>query len=168
MIGRTPEYLGKKIEAREVKLLMFASLLYPLFTLGFAAAAVELPGALASRGNMGPRGLTEIIYAYASTTANNGSIFAGLNGNTLWYNTTLGMAMLVGRFGYIVPILALTKSLAAKKKVPRSVATFPTDGPLFIGLLLGVLIIVYLLQYFAALALGPIAEHLLMRSGKTF
>jgi potassium-transporting ATPase potassium-binding subunit len=168
MIGRTPEYLGKKIEAREVKLVVFASLLYPLLALGFAAAAVTLPTALASRGNMGPHGLTEIIYAYASTTANNGSIFAGLNGNTLWYNTTLAITMLLGRFGYIVPVLALAKSLAAKKKVPASVGTFPTDGPLFVGLLLGVLIIIYLLQYFAVLALGPIVEHLLMMAGKTF
>jgi K+-transporting ATPase ATPase A chain len=168
MIGRTPQYLGKKIEAREVKLVIFASLLYPLLSLGFAAAAILLPAALASRGNLGPHGFTEIIYAYASTTANNGSIFAGLNGNTLWFNMTLGITMLLGRFLYIVPVLALAKSLAAKKKVPASVGTFPTDGRLFIGLLLGVLIVVHLLQYFAVLALGPIVEHLLMMAGKTF
>jgi potassium-transporting ATPase potassium-binding subunit len=168
MIGRTPEYLGKKIEAREVKLVVFAALLYPTLALGFSSAAVMLPSALSSLGNAGPHGFTEIVYAYASTTANNGSIFAGLNGNTLWYNTTLGIAMLVGRFAYIVPVLALAKSLAAKKKVPASVGTFPTDGPLFIGLLFGVLIVVYLLQYFAVLALGPIVEHLLMMAGKTF
>ena len=168
MVGRTPEYLGKKIEAREIKLVVFASLLYPLLALGFSSAAVMLPEALASRGNQGPHGFTEIIYAYASTTASNGSIFAGLNGNTLWYNTTLGIAMLAGRFGTIVPLLALAKSLAAKTRMPASAGTFPTDGPLFVGLMLGVLIIVYLLQYFAVLALGPIAEHFAMLAGKTF
>jgi K+-transporting ATPase ATPase A chain len=168
MIGRTPEYLGKKIEAREMKLVMFASLLYPLLALCFTSASVMLRTALDSRGNQGPHGLTEIIYAYASTSANNGSIFAGLNGNTPWYNTTLGIVMLIGRFKYIVPVLALAKSIAAKKKIRKSVGTFPTDGPLFISLLLGVLIIVYLLQYFAVLALGPIVEQFLMLEGKTF
>jgi K+-transporting ATPase ATPase A chain len=168
MIGRTPEYLGKKIEAREIKLVIFASLLYPLLALGFASASMLSQAALDSRGNQGPHGFTEILYAYASTTANNGSIFAGLNGNTLWYNTTLGIAMLLGRFLYIVPVLALAKSLAGKKKVPKSLGTFPTDGPLFVALLLGVLVIVYLLQYFAVLALGPIVEHLLMLEGRSF
>jgi potassium-transporting ATPase potassium-binding subunit len=168
MIGRTPEYLGKKIEAREMKLVMFASLLYPLLALLFTSASVMLQTALDSRGNQGPHGLTEIIYAYASTSANNGSIFAGLNGNTLWYNTTLGIVMLLGRFKYIVPVLALAKSIAGKKKIAKSAGTFPTDGPLFVSLLLGVLIIVYLLQYFAVLALGPIVEHFLMIEGKTF
>jgi len=168
MIGRTPEYLGKKIEAREMKLVMFASLLYPLLALGFASASMLLQGALDSRGNQGPHGLTEIIYAYASTSASNGSTFAGLNGNTLWYNSTLGIVMLVGRFKYIIPVLALAKSIGAKKKIAKSVGTFPTDGPLFIGVLLGVLLIVYILQYFAVLALGPLVEHFLMLEGKTF
>ncbi|SEE35739.1 K+-transporting ATPase ATPase A chain [Rhizobiales bacterium GAS188] len=168
MIGRTPEYLGKKIEAREMKLVMFASLIYPLLALGFAAASMTLQSALDSRTNMGPHGFTEILYAYASTTANNGSIFAGLNGNTPWYNTTLGIVMLIGRFFYIVPVLSIAKSIAGKKKVAASAGTFPTDGALFVALLLGVLIIVYLLQYFAVLALGPIVEHFLMLEGKTF
>jgi K+-transporting ATPase ATPase A chain len=168
MIGRAPEYLGKKIEAREMKLVMFASLLYPVLALGFASVSMLLQGALDSRGNQGPHGLSEIVYAYASTSASNGSIFAGLNVNTLWYNTTLGIAMLIGRFKYIIPVLALAKSVAAKKKIGKSVGTFPTDGPLFIALLLGVLLIVYLLQYFAVLALGPIVEHFLMLEGKTF
>ncbi len=168
MIGRTPEYLGKKIEAREMKLVMFASLLYPLLALGFASASMVLQGALDSRGNQGPHGFTEIIYAYASTSASNGSIFAGLTGNTLWYNTTLGIVMLLGRFKYIIPVMALAKSIAAKKKIAKSAGTFPTDGPLFVSLLLGVLVIVYLLQYFAVLALGPIVEHFLMFEGRTF
>jgi K+-transporting ATPase ATPase A chain len=168
MIGRTPEYLGKKIEAREMKLVMFASLLYPFLALGFASVSVVWPGALDSRGNQGPHGLTEILYAYASASANNGSIFAGLNGNTLWFNATLGIVMMIGRFKYIIPVLALAKSIAAKKKIAKSAGTFPTDGPLYISLLLGVLLIVYLLQYFAVLALGPIVEHFLMLEGKTF
>jgi K+-transporting ATPase ATPase A chain len=168
MIGRTPEYLGKKIEAREMKLVMFASLLYPLLALGLASVSMLLQGALDSRGNQGPHGLTEIVYAYASTSASNGSSFAGLNANTLWYNTTLGIVMLLGRFKYIIPVLALAKSIGAKKKIGKSVGTFPTDGPLFIAVLLGVLLIVYLLQYFAVLALGPIVEHFLMLKGKTF
>jgi potassium-transporting ATPase potassium-binding subunit len=168
MIGRTPEYLGKKIEAREMKLVMFASLLYPLLALGFASVSMLLQGALDSRGNQGPHGLTEIVYAYASTSASNGSSFAGLNANTLWYNTTLGIVMLLGRFKYIIPVLALAKSIGGKKKIVKSAGTFPTDGPLFIAVLLGVLLIVYLLQYFAVLALGPIVEHFLMLKGKTF
>jgi K+-transporting ATPase ATPase A chain len=168
MVGRTPEYLGKKIEAREMKLVMFASLLYPLLALGFASASMLLQSALDSRGNQGPHGLTEIIYAYASTSASNGSTFAGLNGNTLWYNSTLGIVMLLGRFKYIIPVLALAKSIGAKKKIAKSVGTFPTNGPLFIGVLLGVLLIVYILQYFAVLALGPLVEHFLMLEGKTF
>jgi potassium-transporting ATPase potassium-binding subunit len=168
MVGRTPEYLGKKIEAREVKLAMFAVLIYPLIVLGFSGASVLLQTALDSLGNSGPHGLSEIIYAFASTNANNGSAFAGLNGNTPWFNTTLGLAMLLGRFAYVVPVLALAGSLAAKKKAPASAGTFPTTGPLFVGLLIGVIIILYLLQYFPALALGPVVEHYLMLSGKTF
>jgi potassium-transporting ATPase potassium-binding subunit len=168
MVGRTPEYLGKKIETREMKLAMLAVLIYPLVVLGFSGAAVLLQTALDSLNNSGPHGLSEIIYAYASTNANNGSAFAGLNGNTLWFNSTLGIAMLLGRFAYVVPVLALAGSLAAKKKIPASAGTFPTDGPLFVGLLVGVIVILYLLQYFPALSLAPIVEHFLMLDGKTF
>ena len=168
MVGRTPEYLGKKIEAREMKLAMLAILVYPLTVLGFSAASIMLKTALDSLGNAGPHGLSEILYAFASTTANNGSAFAGLSGNTAWFNTTLGLAMFLGRFAYVVPIMALSGSFAAKKKAPASSGTFPTHGPLFIGLLLGVILILYLLQYFPALALGPIVEHFLMLAGKTF
>ena len=168
MVGRTPEYLGKKIEAREMKLAMFAVLIYPLIVLGFTGASVLLQTALDSMNNSGPHGLSEVIYAFASANANNGSAFAGLNGNTLWFNTTLGIAMLLGRFAYVVPVLALAGSLAAKKKVPASAGTFPTDGPLFVGLLVGVIVILYLLQYFPALSLGPVVEHYLMLGGKTF
>ena len=168
MVGRTPEYLGKKIETREMKLAMFAVLIYPLVVLGFSAASVLLKTALDSLNNAGPHGLSEIIYAYASTNANNGSAFAGLNGATPWFNTTLGLAMLFGRFAYAIPVLALAGSLAGKKKAPASAGTFPTDGPLFVGLLLGVIVILYLLQYFPALALGPVVEHFLMLNGKAF
>ena len=168
MVGRTPEYLGKKIEGREMKLAMLAVLIYPLSVLGFTGASVLLQTALDSMNNSGPHGLSEIIYAFASSNANNGSAFAGLNGNTLWFNTTLGLAMLLGRFAYVIPVLALAGSLAAKKKVPASAGTFPTDGPLFVGLLVGVIVILYLLQYFPALSLGPVVEHYLMLGGKTF
>jgi K+-transporting ATPase ATPase A chain len=168
MVGRTPEYLGKKIETREMKLAMLAVLIYPLVVLGFSGASVLLQTALDSRNNSGPHGLSEILYAYASANANNGSAFAGLNGNTLWFNSTLGIAMLLGRFAFVVPVLALAGSLAAKKKIPASAGTFPTDGPLFVGLLVGVIIILYLLQYFPALSLAPIVEHFLMLGGKTF
>jgi potassium-transporting ATPase potassium-binding subunit len=167
MVGRTPEYLGKKIEVREMKLAMLAVLIYPLVVLGFTGASVLLQTALDSLNNNGPHGLSEIIYAYASTNANNGSAFAGLNGNTLWFNATLGLAMLLGRFAYVIPVLALAGSLAAKKKIPTSAGTFPTDGPLFVGLLVGVIVILYLLQYFPALSLGPVVEHYLMLGGKT-
>jgi K+-transporting ATPase ATPase A chain len=160
--------MGKKIEAREMKLAMLAVLIYPLVVLGFSAASVMLKVALDSLGNNGAHGLSEIIYAYASTNANNGSAFAGLNGNIPWFNTTLGLAMLLGRFCYVIPVLALAGSLGAKKKVAASVGTFPTDGPLFVGLLLGVIVILYLLQYFPALALGPVVEHFQMLSGKAF
>ncbi|RBP10625.1 K+-transporting ATPase ATPase A chain [Roseiarcus fermentans] len=168
MVGRTPEYLGKKIEAREMKLSMLAVLIYPLIVLGFVGASVLLQTALDSLGNSGPHGLSEIIYLFASSNANNGSAFAGINGNTLWFNTTGGLAMLLGRFAYVVPVLALAGSLAAKKKIPASAGTFPTDGPLFVGLLVGVIVILYLLQYFPALALGPVVEHALMLAGKTY
>ncbi len=168
MVGRTPEYLGKKIEVREMKLAMLAVLIYPLIVLGFSGASVLLQSALDSMNNNGPHGLSEVIYLFASANANNGSAFAGINGNTLWFNTTGGLAMLLGRFAYVIPVLALAGSLAAKKKVPASAGTFPTDGPLFVGLLVGVIVILYLLQYFPALSLGPVVEHYLMLGGKTF
>jgi K+-transporting ATPase ATPase A chain len=168
MVGRTPEYLGKKIEAREMKLAMLAVLIYPLTVLGFSAASVLLKTGLDSLGNAGPHGLSEVLYAFASTNANNGSAFAGLSGNTLWYNTTLGIALFLGRFAYVVPVLALAGSFAAKKKAPASAGTFPTHGPLFVGLLLGVIVILYLLQYFPALVLGPVVEHFLLQGGKAF
>jgi potassium-transporting ATPase potassium-binding subunit len=168
MVGRTPEYLGKKIETREMKFAMLAVLLYPLLVLGFTGASVLLQTALDSLNNSGPHGLSEIIYLFASSNANNGSAFAGINGNTLWFNTTGGLVMLLGRFAYVVPVLAMAGSLAAKKKIPASAGTFPTDGPLFVGLLVGVIVILYLLQYFPALSLAPIVEHFLMLDGKTF
>ena len=168
MVGRTPEYLGKKIESREMKLAMFAVLIYPLAVLGFSAASVMLQTGLDSMNNAGPHGLSEVIYAFASANANNGSAFAGLNGNTPWFNTTLGIVMLTGRFLYVIPVLALAGGLAAKKKAPASAGTFPTTGPLFVGLLIGVIVILYLLQYFPALALGPVVEHFLMLGGKAF
>jgi K+-transporting ATPase ATPase A chain len=168
MVGRTPEYLGKKIGSREMKFVMFALLIYTINVLGFTAVSAVLPFVQDDLGNKGPHGLSEIIYAFASTNANNGSAFAGLSGNNLWFNTTLGLAMFLGRFGYVIPVLALAGSLAAKKRVAPSAGTFPTTGPLFVGLLLGVIVILYLLQYFPALALGPIVEHFLMLSGKTF
>ncbi|HXZ18140.1 MAG TPA: potassium-transporting ATPase subunit KdpA [Roseiarcus sp.] len=168
MVGRTPEYLGKKIEVREMKLAMLAVLIYPMVVLGFTGASVLLKTALDSLNNSGPHGLSEILYLFASSNANNGSAFAGINGNTLWFNATGGVAMLLGRFAYVVPVLALAGSLAAKKKIPASAGTFPTDGPLFVGLLVGVIVILYLLQYFPALSLGPVVEHYLMLAGKTF
>ena len=167
MVGRTPEYLGKKIETREMKLAMLAVLIYPLTVLGFSAASrCCCRPALDSLNNAGPHGLSEILYAFASTNDNNGSAFAGLTGNTPWYNTTLGLAMLLGRFAYVVPVLAMAGSFAAKKKAPASAGTFPTHGPLFVGLLLGVIVILYLLQYFPALALGPVVEHFLLQPAR--
>ncbi|MFZ3179474.1 MAG: potassium-transporting ATPase subunit KdpA [Methylocystis silviterrae] len=168
MVGRTPEYLGKKIETREMKLAMLAVLIYPLSVLVFTGVSVMLQTGLASLNNAGPHGLSEILYAFASATDNNGSAFAGLTGNTPWYNTTLGVAMLFGRFAFVIPVLAIAGAFAAKKKGAASVGTFPTHGPLFIGLLLGVIVILYLLQYFPALALGPIVEHFALLAGKTF
>ncbi|MEJ0093656.1 MAG: potassium-transporting ATPase subunit KdpA [Methylocella sp.] len=168
MVGRTPEFLGKKIETREMKFAMLAVLILPLAILGFTAVAAMLPVALASLANAGPHGLTEILYAYSSGTGNNGSAFAGLSANTPWFNTTLGIAMMAGRFGYVVPVMAIAGSLALKTKVPVSAGTFPTDKPLFVGLLIGVILIIGGLQFFPALALGPIVEHFLMLAGKTF
>jgi K+-transporting ATPase ATPase A chain len=168
MVGRTPEYVGKKIEAKEVKLAMLAILSLPLAMLGFTAIAVVLPNAVASIANAGPHGFSEILYAYTSAAANNGSAFGGLTGNTPWYNVTLGVAMLTGRFLIIVPALAIAGSLAAKKTHPASAGSFPTHGGLFVGLLVGVILIVGGLTYFPALALGPVVEHLAMLAGQTF
>jgi potassium-transporting ATPase potassium-binding subunit len=167
-VGRTPEYLGKKIEAKEVKMAMLAILILPLSILGFTALATVLPQGLAGILNPGPHGYSEILYAYTSATGNNGSAFAGLTANTLFYNTTLSIAMLIGRFLMIVPMLAAAGSLAAKKIVPPSEGTFPTHGGLFVGLLIGVILIVGGLTYFPALALGPIVEHLAMNAGHAF
>lgn len=168
MVGRTPEYLGKKIEAREMKLAIFALLVLPLMILGFTAVSAMLPAALSSLNNAGPHGLSELLYAYSSAAGNNGSAFAGLNANTPWFNSTLGIAMLFGRFAYIVPVMAMAGSLAAKTKVAASPGTFPTHGALFIGLLAGIILILGGLQFFPALALGPIVEHFLMQAGKNF
>jgi K+-transporting ATPase ATPase A chain len=168
MVGRTPEYLGKKIEAKEVKMAMLAVLSLPLAVLGFTAVAAVLPTALASLANAGPHGYSEILYAYTSGAANNGSAFAGLSANTPWYNLTIGFAMLMGRFLIIVPVLAIAGSLAAKKTVPASAGTFPTHGGLFVGLLVGVILIVGGLTYFPALAVGPIVEHFAMLAGQSF
>jgi K+-transporting ATPase ATPase A chain len=168
MVGRTPEYLGKKIEAREVKMAMLAILCLPLSILGFAALAATTKAGLAGLLNAGPHGFSEILYAYTSATGNNGSAFAGLSANTPFYNTTLGLAMLIGRFLFIVPMMAVAGSLAAKKIVPSSAGTFPTHGGLFIGLLTGVILIVGGLTFFPALSLGPIAEHLAMTAGRFF
>ncbi|WP_114947786.1 potassium-transporting ATPase subunit KdpA [Microvirga calopogonii] len=168
MVGRTPEYLGKKIEAKEVKMAMLAVLILPTAILGFSAVAAVIPQGLAGLLNAGPHGLSEILYAYSSAAGNNGSAFAGLSANSPWYNTTLGLAMLLGRFAYIVPMLAIAGSLAAKTKLETSTGTLPTHGPLFVGLLTGVILILGGLQFFPALALGPIAEQVLMLAGKTF
>ena len=159
MVGRTPEYLGKKIEAREIKYAMLAVLILPLAILGFSGVAAVLPTALKGLANSGPHGLSEILYAYSSAVGNNGSAFAGLSANTPWWNATLGIAMLLGRFAYAIPVLAIAGSLAAKPKLAATTGTFPTDGPLFIGLLVGVILIMGGLQFFPALALGPIVEH---------
>ena len=168
MVGRTPEYLGKKIEAKEVKMAMLAILCLPLAMLIFTAIAVVLPSAVASMANGGPHGFTEVLYAYTSAAANNGSAFGGLTGNTPWYNITIGIGMLMGRFLVIIPALAIAGSLAAKKTVPASAGTFPTDGTLFVGLLVGVIVIVGGLTFFPSLAVGPIVEHLAMIHGQTF
>ncbi|MFN4166735.1 MAG: potassium-transporting ATPase subunit KdpA [Pannonibacter phragmitetus] len=168
MVGRTPEFLGKKIDGREMKFAMLAVLILPLVILGFTAVSAMLPTALASLGTGGPHGLSEMLYAYTSAAGNNGSAFGGLSGNTPWYNTTLGLSMLLGRFAYAIPVMAIAGSLAAKVKVPASSGTFPTDGPLFTGLLIAIILILGGLQFFPALALGPIAEHLAMLAGQTF
>jgi potassium-transporting ATPase potassium-binding subunit len=168
MVGRTPEYLGKKIEAKEMKMAVLAILCLPLAMLVFTAIATVLPSAVASIGTAGPHGFSEILYAYTSAAANNGSAFGGLTGNTPWYNVTLGIGMLMGRFLVIIPALAIAGSLVAKKTVPASAGTFPTDGPLFVGLLVGTILIVGGLTFMPALALGPVVEHLVMIAGQTF
>ncbi len=168
MVGRTPEFLGKKIEGREMKYAMLAVLILPTVILGFTAISAILPSAVASIGTAGPHGLSEILYAFTSAAGNNGSAFGGLSGNTTWYNTTLGISMLLGRFAYVVPVMAIAGSLAAKVRVPASSGTFPTDGPLFVGLLIGIILILGGLQFFPALALGPIVEHFAMLAGQTF
>jgi K+-transporting ATPase ATPase A chain len=179
MVGRTPEYLGKKIEGKEVKMAMLALIACAASILVFTALSSHInfakdsywntPGAAtANMNNGGPHGLAEILYAYSSGTGNNGSAFAGLNANTPWYNLTIGLAMLIGRFLIIIPMLAIAGSLAMKKTVPATSGTFPTDGPLFVGLLAGTVIIVGALTYFPALSLTPIVEHCLMNSGRLF
>jgi K+-transporting ATPase ATPase A chain len=168
MVGRTPEYVGKKIEAKEVKMAMLAILILPLMYLGWTAVAMLVPSAVASMANPGPHGFTEVLYAYTSQTGNNGSAFAGLTGNTFFYNLTGAAAMLVGRFWMIIPAMAIAGSLAEKKSIPPSAGTFPTTGGLFVGLVVGVIVIVGGLTFFPALALGPIVEQLAMSAGTLF
>jgi K+-transporting ATPase ATPase A chain len=179
MVGRTPEYLGKKIEKKEVKMAMLAVIATAFSVLVFSAlsSAITFPAkgywnppgaATANTNNSGAHGFSEILYTYDSGTANNGSAFAGLNANTPWYNLTIGLAMDMGRFLFLLPLLAVAGSLVAKKKVPETAGTFPTHGPLFVGLLVGTVLIVGALTFFPALSLGPIVEHYLMHSGKLF
>ena len=181
MVGRTPEYLGKKIEGKEVKMAMLALIATSVVILLFSAAQLRDPvrqrrllepaptaPAIANLNNGGPHGFSEILYAYSSAAGNNGSAFAGINANTPWYNLTMGLAMLVGRFLIIIPLLAAAGSLAAKKRVPVTSGTLPTHGPLFVGLLVGTVVIVGALTFFPALSLGPIVEHFLMQQGRLF
>jgi potassium-transporting ATPase potassium-binding subunit len=168
MVGRTPEYLGKKIESKEIKMAMLAVLVLPFSILGLTALACIHPAGLKGPLNAGPHGFSEILYAFTSGTGNNGSAFAGLNANTLFYNVTTGLAMLIGRFLYIVPMMAVAGSLVMKKTVPASSGTFPTHGPMFVVLLVAVILIVGGLTFFPALALGPIVEHLAMAAGRLF
>jgi K+-transporting ATPase ATPase A chain len=168
MVGRTPEYVGKKIEAKEVKMAMLAILVLPLMYLGWTAVATVIPSAVAATNNAGPHGFTEILYLYVSSTGNNGSAFAGISANTPFYNLTGAVAMFVGRFWMIIPAMAIAGALAAKKVVPASAGTFPTTGGLFIGLVTGVIVIVGGLTFFPALALGPIVEQLAMRANTLY
>ena len=168
MVGRTPEYLGKKIEAYDVKMAMLVALVFPLVILGFAGISSVYSFGTSSILNPGPHGLSEVLYLFTSSAGNNGSAFGGINGNTLWYNTTGGFTMLIGRFLMIIPMLAIAGNLAQKKYVPPSLGTFPVTTPLFTTLLIGVILIVGALTFFPALSLGPILEHLLMGAGKTF
>jgi K+-transporting ATPase ATPase A chain len=168
MVGRTPEYLGKKIETREVKLAMLYVLVFPLVILSFAAWSAVVPYGLSSLANQGPHGLSEILYAFTSGAGNNGSAFGGLNANTPWYNTALGFDMLIGRFWMMIPALAIAGILSGKKAVPPSPGTLPTTGPLFAALLVGVTVVVGALTFFPALSLGPIVEHFSAQAGKVF
>ena len=168
MVGRTPEYVGKKIEAKEVKMAMLAILILPLMYLGWTAVAAVNPQALTQLGNSGPRGFTEMLYLYTSSTANNGSAFAGITANTMFFNITGAIAMFVGRFMMIIPTIAIAGSLASKRSVPASLGTFPTTGALFVGLVVGVIVIVGGLTFFPALALGPLVEQFAMVAGTTF
>ena len=169
MVGRTPEYLGKKIEAFDVKMAMLTVLIYPLFVLGFTGISVVAPKfGLSSLANTEPHGLSEIFYAYAEAGANNGSAFAGLNANTRFYNLALAADMLVGRFFMIIPALAIAGSMVDKKVTPAGLGTFPTNGSLFVGLLVSVVLIVGALTFFPALSLGPIVEHFAAGAGRLF
>src|SRR5271154_3468561 len=168
MVGRTPQYVGKKIEAREVKMAMLAILVLPLMYLGWTAVAVALPSTVAAMNNAGPHGFTEVLYAFTSATGNNGSAFGGLSGNTLFYNLALASSMFVGRFFMIIPAMAMAGSLAGKKSIPPSAGTLPTTGGLFVGLVVGVILIIGGLTFFPALALGPIVEHLAMTANNLF
>src|SRR5436190_17592305 len=179
MVGRTPEYIGKKIQQREVKMALFAILATAFFILFFSGISMVVPfakggywnppgPAIANTNNAGPHGLSEMLYAYTSGTENNGSAFAGITVNTPWYDLTLGLAMLFGRFLFIIPALAIAGSLASKKVVPSSAGTLPTHGPLFVGLLVATAVVVGALTFFPALSLGPIVEHFLMHQGRLF
>ena len=168
MVGRTPEYLGKKVQSREVRMVMLYVLIFPAVILLFSAVSALLPAGLKGLNNAGPHGLSEILYAFTSTTGNNGSAFAGLTGSTYYYNTLLGLATLLGRFAMMVPMLALAGFFAERKTVPASAGTFPVTTPLFVVLLVGVILIVGALTFFPALSLGPIVEHLLMGAGRLF
>src|SRR5262249_3485582 len=179
MVGRTPEYLGKKIEQKEVKMAMLAVIATAFSILVFSgiSSVINFPvkgywnpqgPAIANMSNSGPHGLSEILYAYVSGTGNNGSAFGGLTPNTPWYDLTIGLAMWIGRFLFLIPLLAAAGSLAAKKKIPATSGTFPTHGPLFVGLLTGTVLIVGALTFFPALSLGPVVEHFLMQTGKLF
>jgi potassium-transporting ATPase potassium-binding subunit len=168
MVGRTPEYLGKKIQAREVQMAMLYALVFPAAILTLTAISVLVKPGLAGLNNSGPHGLSEILYAFSSTAANNGSAFAGLTGTTYYYNTTLGLNTLIGRFAMMVPMIALAGFLAEKKIAPESAGTFPVTGGLFVGLLVSVVLIVSALTFFPALSLGPIVEHLSMNAGRLF
>jgi potassium-transporting ATPase potassium-binding subunit len=168
MIGRTPEFLGKKIEAREMKLVMIAVLVHPFSILGFTALAGLLPATMQALGNQGPHGFSEVLYTYTSATANNGSAFAGLSTNTPFFNTSIGFAMLIGRYLIVLPMLAVAGTLAAKKTIPEGPGTLSTSTPLFTGLLVFVVFVVGGLTFLPSLALGPIVEHLLLAAHHTF
>jgi K+-transporting ATPase ATPase A chain len=168
MVGRTPEYMGKKIEAYDVKMAMLVALIFPFIILTFTSISVLHPFGTSGISNPGPHGFSEILYAYTEGAANNGSAFAGLSANTLWYNVTIAITMLLGRFWMKIPMLAIAGNLVRKKSVPPSLGTFPVTTPLFTVLLVGVIVIVGALTFFPALSLGPILEHLLMYAGKTF